>query len=89
MVKSNFGEKEAAYAMKAIKKLRKNGIKAELYPDAAKLKKQMNYANKRGIPFVVLVGEQEVSDHKFTLKNMLTGEQVLCDFDNLLSQIRM
>jgi len=89
MVKSNFGEKEAAYAMKAIKKLRKNGIKAELYPDAAKLKKQMNYANKRGIPFVVLVGEQEVSDHKFTLKNMLTGEQVLCDFDNLLGQIRM
>lgn len=85
----NFGEKEALYSMKAIKKLRENGIKSELYPDAAKLKKQMNYANKREIPFVVLVGEQEVSEGKFTLKNMLTGEQSLCDIDNLLSQIRI
>jgi len=84
----NFGEKEALYSMEAIKKLRNNGIKSELYPDASKLKKQMNYANKREIPFVVLVGEQEVNERKYTLKNMLTGEQTLCDFDNLLAQIR-
>ena len=84
----NFGEKEALYSMEAIKKLRNNGIKSELYPDASKLKKQMNYANKREIPFVVLVGEQEVNERKYTLKNMLSGEQTLCDFDNLLAQIR-
>ncbi len=85
----NFGKKEALYALQAVKKLRENGIKSELYPDTAKLKKQMNYANRREIPFVVLVGEQEVNENKYTLKNMSTGEQVLCDFDNLLRQIRL
>lgn len=79
----NFGEKEAYYCMKAIKKFRESGIKSELYPEQVKLKKQMNYANKREIPFVVLVGEQEMQNNNFTLKNMLTGEQTLCNFNDL------
>ncbi|MEN8187626.1 MAG: histidine--tRNA ligase [Bacteroidota bacterium] len=79
----NFGEKEALYCMKAIKELRESGIKSELYPDTAKLKKQMNYANKREIPFVVLVGEKEVQENMFTLKNMQTGEQAVCNFSDL------
>jgi len=71
----NFGEKEALYSLKAIKTLRENGINAELYPDNAKMKKQMNYANKRNIPFVIIVGEQEIENSLFALKNMITGEQ--------------
>lgn len=71
----NFGEQEALYALKAIQELRKQGIKAELYPDDAKMKKQMNYANKRDIPFVVLAGESEMNENKFTLKDMKKGEQ--------------
>jgi len=80
----NFGEEEAFYSLKAIKKLRENGIKAELYPDKSKLKKQMNYANKREIPFVVLVGEQEIKENNYTLKNMDTGEQLACNLKELI-----
>ena len=71
----NFGDAEALFCLKAIKELRQHGIHAELYPDAAKMKKQMNHANKREIPFVVLVGDKEMSSNNFTLKNMKTGEQ--------------
>jgi histidyl-tRNA synthetase len=71
----NFGEKEALYGLKAVKKLRAAGITAELYPDDAKMKKQMNYANRRDIPFVVLAGAEEMEQEKFTLKNMKSGEQ--------------
>jgi histidyl-tRNA synthetase len=60
----NFGEKEALFSLKAIKQLRLQGINAELYPDAAKMKKQMNHANKRNIPFVVLVGDEEITSNK-------------------------
>ena len=80
----NFGEKEALYSMQAINKLRDHKIKSELYPDAAKMKKQMNYANKRQIEFVVLVGEQEITDNSYTLKNMSTGEQSSCNLDTLI-----
>jgi len=62
----NFGEVEALFSMKAIAELRKNNIKSELYPDNAKMKKQMNYANKRKIKFVVIVGSQEVEKNKYT-----------------------
>jgi histidyl-tRNA synthetase len=55
--------------------LRSNGIVAELYPDALKLKKQITYANKRNIPYIVLVGNQEMNSNTFTLKNMLDGSQ--------------
>ena len=80
----NFGEKEALYSMQAIKELRNNDVKSELYPDAAKMKKQMNYANKRKIDYVVLVGDQEVSSNSYTLKNMSTGEQTNCNLRTLV-----
>ena len=80
----NFGEKEATYCMKALAELRKNNIKSELYPDAAKMKKQLNYANRREIPFVVLVGSTEIENKNYTLKNMQTGDQQVCNLKELL-----
>ena len=80
----NFGINEAAYCMKALAKLRTFNIKSELYPDAAKMKKQMNYANKRSIPFVVLVGSTEVENNTYTLKNMQSGEQQVCSLEELI-----
>ncbi|NND53222.1 MAG: histidine--tRNA ligase [Flavobacteriaceae bacterium] len=80
----NFGKDEALYCLKAIKTLREHHINAELYPDASKLKKQMNYANNRAIPFVVLVGNEEVSNNIFTLKDMNTGEQSALTLDGLI-----
>lgn len=79
----NFGDKEALFSLKAIKALRENGINAELYPEAAKMKKQMNHANRRNIPFVVLVGEQEMNSNTYTLKNMVSGEQKTVFLDEL------
>src|SRR5690606_28547876 len=84
----NFGDKEALFCLKAIKKLRSAGINTELYPDADKMKKQMNHANKRAIPFVVLVGEEEVASNRFTLKNMISGEQFKVSFDELLHHLK-
>jgi len=80
----NFGEKESLYCMQVMKNLREHRIKSELYPDNSKLKKQMNYANKRMIPFVVFVGEQELSENNYTLKNMKTGEQNKCNKIDLI-----
>lgn len=71
----NFGNAEALQSMKLLQQLRSLGIKSELYPDAAKIKKQMDYANKRSIPFVVIIGESELANSTFVLKNMLTGSQ--------------
>lgn len=79
----NFGEKESLYAMLAIKKLRSESIKAELYPDATKMGKQMGYADKRNIPFVILAGEKEMEAQSFTLKNMKSGEQKEVDLSAL------
>ncbi len=81
----NFGDNEALYCYQTIQKLRTHGISAELYPDAAKMKKQMNYANKRAFPFVILAGDNEVETNKYTLKNMITGDQEVVDFKELLS----
>lgn len=83
----NFGEKEALYCLKAVTALRKKNIPAELYPDEAKMKKQMNYANKRQLPFVVLAGTKEIDHKTYTLKNMLTGEQIEVDFDALTQKL--
>jgi len=80
----NFGEAEAAYCMKALVELRKLNIKSELYPEAVKMKKQMNYANRREIPFVVMVGSTEVENNTYTVKNMQSGEQQECSFEELL-----
>ncbi|MCB0454633.1 MAG: histidine--tRNA ligase [Aequorivita sp.] len=79
----NFGEKEALYAMKAISKLRIAGVKAELYPDATKMGKQIGYADKRNIAFAILAGEKEMEAQSFTLKNMKSGEQTQMDFSEL------
>jgi histidyl-tRNA synthetase len=83
----NFGEKETAYCLPIINKVRANGIRAEIYPDSAKMKKQMSYANAKQIPFVVLAGESEMEAGKVTLKNMETGEQVLVSPDELVSKL--
>ncbi len=84
---ANFGSKESLYSYKAIQSLRSDGIVAELYPDALKLKKQITYANKRDIPYVVLVGNQEMTSSTYTLKNMLDGSQKTLDFKSLVSQL--
>ena len=84
----NFGIKEALFSLKAIKTLREHGINAELYPDAAKMKKQMNHANKRNIPYVVLVGEQEMNSNTYTLKNMETGIQDTLNLFDLINRIK-
>jgi histidyl-tRNA synthetase len=80
----NFGEKEEAYCLPVLSKLRTSGINAEIYPESAKMKKQMNYANKKDIPFVVLAGESEMAAQKFTLKNMGSGEQTLVTSEDLI-----
>ncbi len=81
----NFGNTEAAYILPIIKKLRDKGISCELYPDASKMKKQMQFANERHIPFVAIVGEDEMSQNKVLVKNMTTGEQNLMDKDEIAS----
>ncbi len=83
----NFGEREADYCLKAISAVRRAGIRAELYPDAAKMKKQMSYANAKQIPFVALVGESEMAEDKITLKNMETGEQQSVTVEELIESL--
>ncbi len=81
----NFGEKETAYCLPAVAKAREAGIRTEIFPDAAKMKKQMSYANAKLIPFVVLAGENEINEGKYTLKNMSTGEQQLITAEELIN----
>ena len=81
----NFGEQETAYCFPLLNELRKYNICAEIYPEAVKLKKQMSYADNKKIPFVVIVGENEMREDKLTLKNMTTGEQQLLSKDELLN----
>ena len=83
----NFGEKETAYCMPIAAKAREAGIRTEIYPDSVKMKKQMSYANAKQIPFVALAGENEISEGKVTLKNMLTGEQMLVTTDQLIAAV--
>lgn len=71
----NFGTKEEAYCLPILKKVREKGINAEIYPDNAKIKKQMSYANKKEISFVILAGESEAASNTVTVRNMQTGEQ--------------
>ena len=84
----NFGEKEAAYCLPVLSAARDAGIRAEIYPDSAKMKKQMSYANDKNIPFVAIVGENEMNEGKLTLKNMTTGEQSLLTPDELLAIVK-
>ena len=85
----NFGEQETAYCLPIINKVRSQGIRAEIFPDAAKMKKQMSYANAKQIPFVVLAGENEMNAGKVTLKNMTTGEQSVLSEDELIDRLRI
>jgi histidyl-tRNA synthetase len=84
----NYGEREAFYGMQAIQKLRSLGLKVELYPDAIKVGKQFSYADKRNIPFAVIVGDSEMDTEKYSIKNLLSGEQQLVDFDTLVDLLQ-
>ncbi|TAJ05675.1 histidine--tRNA ligase [Marinilabiliaceae bacterium JC017] len=83
----NFGEAEQVYCLNLLKEVRKAGINAELFPDSAKMKKQMTYANKKEIPYVAMVGENEMKDGVINLKNMNSGEQQLVTVENLIKVI--
>jgi len=83
----NFGENEAAYCLPLLTKVREANIRAELYPDSAKMKKQMGYANDKKIPFVAIVGENEMNEGKVMLKNMESGEQQLLDIVQLIAAV--
>ena len=81
----NFGDKETVYCLPVVRACRAAGISTEMFPDKAKMKKQMSYANAKAIPFVVLAGDNEIAENKFTLKNMTTGEQHLVTTEELIS----
>ena len=84
----NFGKTEELYCLNLLMKVRENGISAELYHEAAKMKKQMSYADAKKIPFVVLIGEEEIKNNKLTVKNMLTGEQNAETIEELISRVK-
>ena len=83
----NFGEKETAYCLSILQQVRHQGIRAEIYPDASKMKKQMSYANAKHIPFVALAGDDEIAKGMVTLKNMETGEQTLVTPQELIERL--
>jgi len=82
----NFGEEEEKYCLKLLGQIRKAGINAELFPDSAKMKKQMTYANRKNIPFVVMVGKNEMESGVLSVKNMKTGEQEEMELDALIER---
>lgn len=83
----NFGEKETNYVLPFVTKARQANIRTELFPDSVKMKKQMAYANAKHIPFVVLAGDNEIEQGKVTLKNMITGEQILVSPEDLIEKV--
>ena len=83
----NFGEKETAYCLPFVAKTRKAGVRTEIFPDKAKMKKQMGYANAKNIPYVVLAGENEINEGKLMLKDMQTGEQTLVTIEELIATV--
>ena len=84
----NLGEQESLTSLTILTKLRSKGISAEIYPDSAKIKKQMEYANKRAIPYVVIIGSSELETQMATLKNMDSGEQESIAFEELHQKIK-
>ncbi len=84
---TNFDEAAQNYLLPMVAQFRAAGIRCEIYPDSSKLKKQMNYANRKNIPFVVLAGEEEIQSQKITLKNMLNGEQALLTVEESIAKI--
>ncbi|EJX06134.1 histidine--tRNA ligase [gut metagenome] len=83
----NFGEQEAAHCLKLATAMRRAGISTEVYPDAVKMKKQMNYANAQQVPFVALIGENEIAAQKLAIKNMTTGEQLSLSLEEAIEYI--
>jgi len=83
----NFGEKEEKYCLPILAKLRTNGVKSEIFPGSAKMKKQMNYANDKHIPFVIMVGETEMEEGLLSLKDMETGEQIKLTPEALIEKL--
>jgi len=81
----NFGEKEATYSLSILQQLQKSGVKSELYPDSAKMKKQMKYADQKGIKYVLLIGEEEMKSGIYSLKDMKTGEQIKGDLEEVIA----
>ncbi|MBQ1952004.1 MAG: histidine--tRNA ligase, partial [Alistipes sp.] len=84
----NLGAEEQAASLALLRQLRSEGIPAEIYPESAKMKKQMEYANRRQIPFVVIIGSEELAAKEATVKNMLSGEQQRVSFADLVSVLR-
>lgn len=84
----NFGEEEARFCLQLLDRIREDGIHAELYPDAAKMKKQMSYADAKKIPFVALIGTEEMKNNEITVKNMSSGEQSKVTMDELLHLLK-
>jgi len=85
---TNFGPAEEKYCLKLLEKVRKSGINAEIYPDQVKIKKQMNYANSNNIPFIALVGENEMNDNMITLRDMKTGQQTKISLEELIKKVK-
>jgi len=83
----NFGKEEEKYCMKVMQKIRSEGINCELYPEPAKMKKQLAYADKKQIPWVVLIGKNEISNEVLSVKNMKTGEQQHYNFYQFIQLI--
>ena len=84
----NFGEEEAKFCLKVMEVIQNSGISAELYPEPAKLKKQMKYANQKSVRFVILIGEEEIKSGQFTLKDMITGGQMNGMLSELINRIK-
>lgn len=85
----NFGWKETEYILPMVSKIRKAGVRTEVFPDETKMKKQMSYANAKQIPFVAIVGETEMKEGKLTLKDMMTGEQLSLTVDQLIQKVQV
>jgi histidyl-tRNA synthetase len=83
---ATFGQDELCYALRWAKELRANGIAVEVYPEPTKMKKQMGYANDKNIPFVAIVGGDEMAQNKVMLKNMTSGEQQLVSLDEIINE---
>lgn len=85
---TNFDEKAARYGLKILKQLREAGLNAEMYPDSVKLKKQLDYADRKQIPYVILIGSQEMESGNLTLKNMKTGDQSAVSLEEILKKLK-
>jgi histidyl-tRNA synthetase len=84
----NMGEEEMSYGVQAVMKLRDAGIRTEVYPDKAKVGKQFQFADKKGIPYVVLVGSEEMTNQKYTLKELASGEQQVLSLEELVTKLK-